>query len=662
MNAKTLKRGFTIVELVVVIAVIAILAAVIIPTAVNLISNAQVSADTQLVKNLNTVLSSAANIDGEKNATAHDAFLDAEDAGYNVEKLTPTSTKHDILWDSSLDRFVLLDENAKEVFPKDGNTSKNKADLFKVYAGEVSSANDGYSVYLAENATCAGQFTFNAGFDAGNNTNITNIAYINNSDVAQTVTIRTNGGELAVSAPLDTVNHYGEASVVDIAAIAGNSFHEFGKVNLVKIESGRFVAEADAEVKYVAPKGSAKTEDNSAIKFQKVTNSAQVEKLEAVASLFANGLGTKDNPYIIANAADIQKISELYDLDYNYFKVADGVSIIDCANWTPVNLNGSFDGNGVTINNLTNCLFLKAGYQNEKDNVVISNLTANLDIVHEKNAGLVRNVFTSGSITFENVSLHGYIESSYNVGSFYQYGPANYDGIGASYSAYFVNAKSDVTMVCTTGNVMGGMLGHAYQGEGNTFKMYVDANSGYAGTMYGANGNTTKYFAASSDYNCFYVNDVKYTGADNNKYTNVKPLNTINPVKSENGYTVEKAANATTIKVSINAQMSKHDATGTRIPNESGLTWVMKTWSIDVSDISTANLLNLVDSAVIINGTNNKLDAVVEDGVLKVYTGSSSNFADGTFTLIVTQYDENGNVQANGRITLATIPYVEPAN
>ena len=47
---RTQKRGFTIVELVIVIAVIAILAAVLIPTFSSLISKANLSADMQAVR------------------------------------------------------------------------------------------------------------------------------------------------------------------------------------------------------------------------------------------------------------------------------------------------------------------------------------------------------------------------------------------------------------------------------------------------------------------------------------------------------------------------------------------------------------------------------------------------------------------------------------
>ncbi|MBP5311414.1 MAG: prepilin-type N-terminal cleavage/methylation domain-containing protein, partial [Clostridia bacterium] len=53
------RKAFTIVELVIVIAVIAILAAVLIPTFSNIIKRSQISADTQLCRNLNTVLTMA---------------------------------------------------------------------------------------------------------------------------------------------------------------------------------------------------------------------------------------------------------------------------------------------------------------------------------------------------------------------------------------------------------------------------------------------------------------------------------------------------------------------------------------------------------------------------------------------------------------------------
>ena len=77
MNKK--RKGFTIVELVIVIAVIAILAAVLIPTFASLIEQARVSADTALVKNLNLVLT-ADEAENGKRTTMSDALTVAKKA------------------------------------------------------------------------------------------------------------------------------------------------------------------------------------------------------------------------------------------------------------------------------------------------------------------------------------------------------------------------------------------------------------------------------------------------------------------------------------------------------------------------------------------------------------------------------------------------------
>lgn len=50
------KKAFTIVEVIVALAVIAILAAVLIPTYTSLVQKASLSADEQTVKNMNTAL------------------------------------------------------------------------------------------------------------------------------------------------------------------------------------------------------------------------------------------------------------------------------------------------------------------------------------------------------------------------------------------------------------------------------------------------------------------------------------------------------------------------------------------------------------------------------------------------------------------------------
>ncbi len=96
MKRKMNKKGFTIVELVIVIAVIAILAAVLIPTFVSLVKKANLSADTQAVRQMNTVLSAEWAENGAPETKQ--AVLDVLDnAGYNAkgeEGLVPVTKDH----------------------------------------------------------------------------------------------------------------------------------------------------------------------------------------------------------------------------------------------------------------------------------------------------------------------------------------------------------------------------------------------------------------------------------------------------------------------------------------------------------------------------------------------------------------------------------------
>ena len=77
----TNKKGFTIVELVIVVAVIAILAAVLIPTFTGIINKAKLSSDQQAVRNLNTAL--ATSID--KPETLRELADVLKEAGYNTK-------------------------------------------------------------------------------------------------------------------------------------------------------------------------------------------------------------------------------------------------------------------------------------------------------------------------------------------------------------------------------------------------------------------------------------------------------------------------------------------------------------------------------------------------------------------------------------------------
>ena len=238
---KNNKKGFTIVELVIVIAVIAILAAVLIPTFSSVIKKAKVNNDIQLVRNLNTALAT----DNKKHETMQDALDAAAEFGYDIVKINASATDNEILWDGVNDVFCYLKDGAIEYIPNSvsGTASLNANDyrLWKI----SDTVDETYSTYYTGSATT---INTSKGFDAGTTTGITVINYTNNGAQQNAVVIRTNGGKLTIDAENDTIHHYGDIENLKITAVDTNSYHEHGKVGFVSIAEGRFVSEANSKV------------------------------------------------------------------------------------------------------------------------------------------------------------------------------------------------------------------------------------------------------------------------------------------------------------------------------------------------------------------------------------------------------------------------------
>ncbi|MBQ8448349.1 MAG: type II secretion system protein [Clostridia bacterium] len=130
----TNKKGFTIVELVIVIAVIAILAAVLIPTFVGLVNKANQAADQQVAKNMNVAL---ANYSAENGApeTFEEVLLAVEEAGYVLANLNAKANGSFYAWDKANNQIVYIDAEGKVIYQ---NANFNQADLqFVVANGDV---------------------------------------------------------------------------------------------------------------------------------------------------------------------------------------------------------------------------------------------------------------------------------------------------------------------------------------------------------------------------------------------------------------------------------------------------------------------------------------------------------------------------------------------
>ncbi len=235
MNRNT-KKGFTIVELIIVIAVIAVLAAVLIPTFSNLIQKANVAADQTLIKNLNTAL--AMDTDVSKHETMTQALEATKANGFDVEKIVARATKNRIVWDSVNDCFAYIEEGKTEPTYIPDTKTDAKVEKYQLWTIVNNTTLDAtYSSYIA-GTSVSGAVEATKGVDVGENTGITAVVYKNETTTTQTVTIRTNGGTLEVIGYVDpsdntkgdVIKHFGTAVNVSVEKCAMASYHEFGQI------------------------------------------------------------------------------------------------------------------------------------------------------------------------------------------------------------------------------------------------------------------------------------------------------------------------------------------------------------------------------------------------------------------------------------------------
>lgn len=144
----TKKKGFTIVELVVVIAVIAILAAVLVPTFSGIINKANQNADEQTVTNMNKYAAIAA---AEGEFTYPSEAVDAlYERGFNIGKFKTFSKGFHYAYSLKDNRFFLLNKKDEVVFPEKAEV--DKADLWGFFDNEKSDYIEGVNNYIALSA------------------------------------------------------------------------------------------------------------------------------------------------------------------------------------------------------------------------------------------------------------------------------------------------------------------------------------------------------------------------------------------------------------------------------------------------------------------------------------------------------------------------------
>ena len=319
------KRGFTIVELIIVIAVIGILAAVLIPTFSELIKQAQTANDTVLVTNLNKALAldPTATYD-----TMHEALTSVrENGGYDVAKINATNNDNEILWDSVNKCFVYKDGGEIKYIPDTQKTviAKNEEYKFWQICNENNpipeASEQTYSVYWS--GSNRNDVTVSVGFDAGDA--VVSVVNYNGAteNSGRTVDIRTNGGTLNVNAKADTVNHYMSVDSVSITAVG--TYNEYGKVTkaALKVESGKVEVKDGAFVNKIAlPKETSKQAEID------IGSNAIVRVVEG------NGEYVKSNPNGVVAVTDEQKATVTTKINNTLLDIYKVRNIVDQGNYS----------------------------------------------------------------------------------------------------------------------------------------------------------------------------------------------------------------------------------------------------------------------------------------------------------------------------------------
>ncbi len=127
---KRMKKGFTIVELVIVIAVIAILAGVLIPTFSSVIKKAQVSSDQQAVRQMNTALA----VEGVmEDVDIFDVFEVLEESGLSAKNYKALSSGMSFFWDAEINRVLYVDNaTGKATYPEEYKDRANNGKWFSL--------------------------------------------------------------------------------------------------------------------------------------------------------------------------------------------------------------------------------------------------------------------------------------------------------------------------------------------------------------------------------------------------------------------------------------------------------------------------------------------------------------------------------------------------
>lgn len=355
------KRGFTIIELVIVIAVIAILAAVLIPTFANIIQKANVANDVALARNMNTILIADEATNG-KSTDMYDVLIALEQGGFKLENLNPRADGNVFAWDKANNQIVYLEKGSAKPIFQAKEIGDNKGDLYiTTRKAEVFADYPGYSYYFASDIS--GNITLDEGscLDTGEFALNGDVSVKTNKDVEIQGTIN---GTITVDSASGKITNYSVVENVVIVNTASTSYHERGHVGAMEIKDslkGKVVLENDAYVeKLTNNKTNGTVESTGYVKAVEGKDTS----VTATQSGYVLEIGTYDQLVNFRN-----KVNAGASYSGMTVKLTADIDISERA-WTPIGaayrdkidanakvFQGTFDGQGHKITGLTNTGF-----------------------------------------------------------------------------------------------------------------------------------------------------------------------------------------------------------------------------------------------------------------------------------------------------------------
>jgi|GEM_PF-3691274 putative type IV pilin len=381
------KKGFTIVELVIVIAVIAILAAVLIPTFSSLIRRANETFDISLAKNMNTMLKMET---GDEPEDMYDVLYIMDQNGFKVENLNPRTDGNFFVWDQKNNQIIYLTKEGKVIFAQEAYSKDqvldeaDKKGMWMTIKSAPTAEMQGYCYYFAANISV--DFTASASVDTG--------VYRLNGTLTVTGDSKVKGTieNMIVDAPEAEVYNYSAVEEVTITRVKSSSYHEYGYVKKLKVASSAAPAHVVIENQGIVEE----LEFGSIAEGTQVTNKGYVVKVtegsgfnatsedfiadggfvadtEGSSSIMVNDGNKGDGSSFKNNIATLTELENFRD-NVNNGATYEGITVQLTADialkgaWKPIGydlrsnsssnsykcFSGTFDGNGHTISGLTN--------------------------------------------------------------------------------------------------------------------------------------------------------------------------------------------------------------------------------------------------------------------------------------------------------------------